>query len=260
MVPKLPPEILYEIVVQVFVDYVDEYIMEREQPASPDEQNTLVCLLQTSTQLRAITQEVVRKGMGIAVDSGGRFEKPPQAELEDLRKHHQEILEVTTSNHRHLIQPSSDFRNRHSAPLLKAYAILIITEHDLVEHQALIHRCRKQEHARARSYVYQLEDKKLQLLRRISAMTSTILTQDIQEWPPQISTNYTTKIVLRAQRFKDSNDDFSRVSGYWLRCKEYVLALSQYNNLQDNPEYQVEHVQGRSWDGGVPSHAYMPRP
>lgn len=25
MVPKLPPEILYEIVVQVFVDYVDEY-------------------------------------------------------------------------------------------------------------------------------------------------------------------------------------------------------------------------------------------
>lgn len=72
MVSKLPAEILYEIIVQVFVDYVDEYIMERQQPASPDEQNALVCLLQTSTQLRAITQKVVRKGMRIAVDSRGR--------------------------------------------------------------------------------------------------------------------------------------------------------------------------------------------
>ncbi|KAI0767950.1 hypothetical protein BC629DRAFT_1596207 [Irpex lacteus] len=240
MVSKLPAEILYEVIVQVFVDYVDEYIMERQQPASPDEQNALVCLLQTSTQLRAITKKVVCKGMGIAVDSRGRFEKPPQAGLEYLRKHRQEILEETIANLHDIRLRPPDFFDRHNAPLLTAYAILIMTRHDLAACQALIHRVLEVEQYRSRTHVQVYRDSTLYILRRTSDIMSSIWTgwQDVREWPPQISSNYTTKVVPRAQKLKDSDDEFSRVSGYWLRCKEYVLALSHHNNLQDNPEYQ----------------------
>lgn len=70
MSANIPPEVLYNIIATVCVEYIDDGF---ERPTKPgfDEYNPVVQLLQVNHQLREVTQKVIEDALGIETDSAG---------------------------------------------------------------------------------------------------------------------------------------------------------------------------------------------